>query len=316
LDWLEFSVTTSSEASGAVVDLLNRYGWGQAAIEVPVDCFEIELATATMPAKVIVKTWLPLDGTAEGSLRRLEEGLGYLQEVHADVQSSTRELAEANWLEAWKQQYHLLRVGRRIVIVPAWEEYAPAPGEVIICLEPGMAFGTGLHSTTRLCLEAMEGHLIPACTVLDVGTGSGVLSIAAAKLGARSVCALDADPMAVKVARENAERNCVADRVHVRHASLPGGTPAGLLAHFGVDHDLDMLHSGSYDLVLVNILAPVIVGMAEALAERMAPGGQLIAAGLVQSQEGDVEAALRAQGLQIFERSREEDWVSLVARRG
>jgi ribosomal protein L11 methyltransferase len=299
-----------------VVDLLNRYGWGQAVVEVPVDCFEFELALAPTPSQVIVKTWLPLDGTAKEPRRHLEEGLRHLQQVRTDVQASAHKVAEADWLEAWKQQYHLLRVGERIVIVPAWEEHVPAPGEAVICLEPGMAFGTGLHPTTRLCLEALEAHLLADCTVLDVGTGSGVLSIAAAKLGARSVLALDADPVAVKVARENVERNRVVDRVRVRHASLPGDTIGGLLARFGVDHDLDMVDSGSYDLVLINILAPVIAGMAQALSERMAPDGRLIAAGLVQSQEGDVEAALQAQGLRILGRSQEEDWVSLVARRG
>ena len=178
------------------------------------DCFEYELAAAPPPSTVIVKTYLPLDGTAGEAQRRLEEGLWHLGQIYPIPDPVIRELAEEDWAEAWKQQYHLLRVGRRIVIVPAWEAYAPAPGEVVIRLEPGMAFGTGLHPTTRLCLEALEAHLAPGCTVLDVGTGSGVLAIAAAKLGARSVLALDADPVAVSVARENVALNGVAGTGH------------------------------------------------------------------------------------------------------
>jgi ribosomal protein L11 methyltransferase len=262
----------------------------------------------------VVKTYLPVDGSADGAQRRLEEGLWHLSQIYPIPEPDIRELAEEDWTEAWKQQYHRLRVGQSIFIVPAWEAYEPASGEIVIQLEPGMAFGTGLHPTTQLCLEMMEKHLRPGCTVLDVGTGSGVLAISAAKLGARSVLALDADPMAVTVAQENVEMNGVTERVTVRHGSLPGGD--AVPRHFATDGSLDLLETGEFDLVIINILAPVIVGMAPALMTRLQPEGQLIAAGLIESQEREVVETLGKQGLQVFNRAQEKDWVSLAVRRG
>jgi ribosomal protein L11 methyltransferase len=314
LKWLEFSVTTDGEAAEAVVELFNRYGQGRAVIETLLDCFEYELVEAPEPADVIVKTYLPLDGAAAESRRRLEEGLWHLQQIYPIPEPVIRELAEEDWTEAWKQQYRLFRVGQRTVIVPAWEAYAPTPGEITICLEPGMAFGTGLHPTTRLCLEALERHLVPGCEVLDVGTGSGILAIAAAKLGARSVLALDSDPVAVGVAQENTAMNGVAGQVTVSHGSLPG---SGGISHYSSAWGApELLEAGSFDLVLINILAPVIVGMAPALEARLHSGGRIIAAGLIESQEEDVTGAFRGQRLEIVERTQDKDWVVLVVRQG
>ena len=313
MKWLEFSVTTDGEAAEAVVELFNRHGQSRAVVETPLDCFEYELAQAPEPADVIVKTYLPLDGGATELRRRLEEGLWHLRQIYPFPEPDIRELAEEDWAEAWKRQYHMLRLGQRTVIVPAWEAYAPAAGEIVIRLEPGMAFGTGLHPTTRLCLEALERHLRPDCAVLDVGTGSGILAIAAAKLGARAVLALDADPVAVRVAQENAATNGVGDRVTVRHGSLPGG--GEVWGTYAAGESPKLVKAGRFDLVLINILAPVIVGMAPALAARLGPGGQIIAAGLIESQEGDVANALNRQELEIVERVQEKDWVLLVVRR-
>ncbi|MFN2165975.1 MAG: 50S ribosomal protein L11 methyltransferase, partial [Anaerolineae bacterium] len=316
----EFSVTTNSEAAEAVAELFNRYGQGGAVIEVPVDCFEPDLATAPPPSEVIVRAYLPLDGTPEGAAsteeaqQRLREGLWHLGQIYPIPDPVVIPRGEEDWVEAWKQHYHLLRVGRRIVIVPAWEAYTPEPGEAIICMEPGMAFGTGLHPTTRLCLEALETSITPGSTVLDVGTGSGVLAIAAVKLGARSVLALDADPVAISVAQENVGLNGVASQVALQHSSLPGGTTTGWgLREGGEDRTVGILETGQFDLVLVNILAKVIIGMAPSLAARLGPGGRLIAAGLIESQEEQVRGAFQAAGLQIVGRTQEQDWVCLVA---
>jgi ribosomal protein L11 methyltransferase len=317
MDWLEISVETDNEAAEAVSELFKRYARGGVALETPVDCFEYELLAAPPPSRVIVKAYLPLDGAAEELRRRIEEGLWHLGQVYPLAEPVVHAMAETDWTEAWKRQYHRLRVGRRTVIVPAWEEYAAAPDEVIIRLEPGMAFGTGLHPTTRLCLQAMETHLVPGNTVLDVGTGSGILAIAAAKLGARPVLAIDADPAAVAVAQENAVKNKVASVVTVRHGSLPSsGLQEHMPWHFVADAAggrIEVVDSGQFDLVLVNILAPVIAGMAHALTERLAPGGRLVAAGLIDTQEADVVDALHAEHLRIVERLQEKDWVALVA---
>jgi len=312
LDWLEISVTTDSEAAEAVVELFNRHGHGQAVIEIPQDCFEYELEPQDQPTSVIVKTYLPADGSASSAQRRLEEGLWHLGRVYPIPEPVIRELMEQDWAEAWKRQYQLQRVGQRTVIVPAWEEYAPSPGEVVIRLEPGMAFGTGLHPTTRLCLRALETHCPVGGQLLDVGTGSGVLAIAAAKLGASSVLALDADAAAVTIARENVAMNGVDGFITVRHGTLPGGDAVPV--HFLANGNLDLLETGRFDLILINILAHVIASLAPALSARLAPGGTVIAAGLIDTQEHLVTESLRAAGLSIVERAQEKDWVSLVAR--
>ncbi|MGD8491607.1 MAG: 50S ribosomal protein L11 methyltransferase [Anaerolineae bacterium] len=314
MNWLEFSVTTESEATDAVVELFERCGWSQVVLEVPIDCFEYELE-ATPATVVIVKAYRPLDGDTQEARRRLEEGLWHLQQINPNIKPAVRELAESDWAEAWKDQYHLLRIGRRVVIAPAWEAYEPGDDEAVIRLEPGMAFGTGLHPTTRLCLAALE-DLAPDRTVLDVGTGSGVLAIAATKLGARAVLAVDADPVAVRVAKDNVALNGVASQVEVRHGSLPGTPVEDLPARFRVDGQLELLEMGHFDLVLVNILAPVIVAMAPALAARLHPAGWLVAAGLIEVQETEVTAALAAQGLKVVDRYQEADWIALVAQRG
>ena len=312
MDWLEISVATDSEAAEAVVELFNRHGHGQAVIEIPQDRFEYELETETPPTSVIVKTYLPNDGSASTPQRRLEEGLWHLGQVYPIPEPVIRELAEKDWAEAWKQQYQLQRLGRRTVIVPAWEEYAPSPGEVVIRLEPGMAFGTGLHPTTRLCLRALETHCPAGGELLDVGTGSGVLAIAAAKLGASSVLALDADAAAVAIAQENVAMNGVDGRVTVRHGTLPGGDAVPV--HFLGNGSLDLLETGRFDLILINILAHVIISLAPALSARLAPGGTVLAAGLIDTQEPHVTESFRAAGLDVVERAQEKDWVSLVAR--
>ena len=311
MDWLEISVTTDTEAAEAIVELFNRYGQGQAVVETPVDCFEYELPTVPQPSTVIVKTYLPGDGSAREAQQRLEEGLWHLGRVYPIPEPDIRILVEKDWAEAWKQQYHLQRIGQRTVIVPAWETHSPEPGEITIRLEPGMAFGTGLHPTTRLCLRALENSLIPGSDVLDVGTGSGVLSIAAAKLGARSVLALDADWAAVTAARENMVMNGVGEQVAVRHGTLPGG--GSVPRHFVEGGALELLDRGHFDLILINILAPVILSLTPSLAERLAPAGRVIAAGLIESQEPEVREAFRNQGLVILERTQEKDWVALVA---
>lgn len=305
--WIEFRVQATPETAEPIVELFNRHGRGQAVVETPVDCFEHELSDC-VPDTVVVTTYLPAE--ASEARQRLEEGLWYLGRILPIPEPQIRELAEQDWANSWKEQYHRLRVGRSLVIVPAWEEYTPAAGETVLRLEPGMAFGTGLHPTTRLCLAALEDEMAPGLSVLDVGTGSGVLAIAAARLGAGRVLAIDADPVAVRVARDNAAANDVSGQVEARHASLAGG--GDVPSHFLDGGQLPTLESGTFDLVVVNILAPVITAMAPALAERTAPGGRLIAAGLIDTQEADVLAALQAHGLIPLRCTQEQDWVCLT----
>ena len=286
--WLEVSVQVNGEAAEAVIELFNRYGHGGAVLSTDFD--------NGSGAVVTVKAYLPLNEEGNEARRRLEEGLWHLSQIYPIPSPRFRQLTEEDWASSWKKHYRVLRVGRRLVIKPSWQEYSPRPEDVVVELDPGMAFGTGVHPTTRMCLAALEDHLRPGMRVLDLGTGSGILAIAAAKLGAGFVLALDVDPVAVRVARDNVSANGVEGIVVVRRGSLAEA-------------------EGRFDFVLVNILARVIVELAEGLADRLRPGGLLVAAGIIEHQEEGVRRALQAHGMAVVERRRERDWVTLIAAR-
>jgi ribosomal protein L11 methyltransferase len=190
-----------------------------------------------------------------------------------------------------------LRVGQRIVVKPSWQTYTPRPDDVVVELDPGMAFGTGLHPSTRLCLVALEEYLTPGMRVLDVGTGSGILAIAAARLGAGPVLATDIDPIAIQAARANVAANEVEHIVSVEPGSWPTLEP----------------QDQAFDIVLVNILAETIVELLdEGLAHYLKKAGLIVVAGIIESQEAMVAEALGAQGVDIVKRLQEKDWVALV----
>ena len=289
MEWLEVSVTVDNEAAEAVAEVLSRYAYRGVVIEAGPDGW------STQP--VAVRAYLPADDQLRANKRRAEEALWHLGQIWPIPAPTFRPIAEADWEEAWKEQLSVLHVGQHIVIRPSWLDYTPAPGDVVIELDPGMAFGTGLHPTTQLCLEAFEALVQPGAEVLDLGTGSGILAIAAAKLGAQSVTAVDNDPVAVKTARENAMANNVHEVVTVVEGSLG-----------------DV--SGDYDLVVVNIVARVIAEMLhEELATHMRPGGKVIATGIIVDQETEVTEALEQKRLALTGHQRMGDWVCLVAER-
>jgi ribosomal protein L11 methyltransferase len=193
-----------------------------------------------------------------------------------------------------------MRIGRRLVIRPTWRRHRAAAHDVVLALDPGMAFGTGLHPTTRLCLAAIEiagarGDLDGA-RVLDVGCGSGILAIAAARLGAAGVLGLDIDPIAIEATSANARRNRLARRVRARQGTLPSG-------------------AGPHEVVLANLIASLLITLAAPLHEELRPGGLLLASGIFADREAEVVAAFGAAGLGVVERSAEGDWVALAARR-
>ena len=209
-DLIELALSDLDDAAAAAVaEIFDRRGWGGAVHE--------EIIDADGGVRTTLKTYVA--AADEERLRKIEIELARLNHQRAAQGQPAiplpqrRRLAETDWAEAWKAHYHVLPIGRRLVIKPTWETYAPQPDQVVIELDPGLAFGSGLHATTRLCLELLEEHLRPGERVLDVGTGSGILAIAAACLGAAAVVALDNDPEAVRVARENVLLNGVADRV-------------------------------------------------------------------------------------------------------
>ncbi len=296
--WWEISVQVDGEAAEAVCELFNRYGQGGAVVEQVVGREDRESDETPTALTVVVKAYLPVTPQGRESRQRLEGGLWHLSQLYPIPSPQIRELAQTDWATAWREQFTTLHVGQRVVIKPTWLSYSPSPNEAVIELDPGMAFGTGLHPTTRQCLLALEEHLRPGMSVLDLGSGSGILTIAAAKLGAGAVLALDTDPIAVEVARANVRTNGVQQQVTIAQGSLSAA-------------------QGKFDLVVVNILARVIIELvAQGLTNCLKPGGIIVTAGIIEEQAADVEAALCGQGVTIVERQVERDWVSLIGQIG
>jgi ribosomal protein L11 methyltransferase len=301
--WLEISLTVDGELAEAVAEVLARHTPGGVAIESTAIVADAEdEGHATGPLRVC--GYLPVNAQLEETRRRLEEGLWYLGRISPLPAARYQWVQEADWAEAWKQHYHPILIGRRLVIVPAWLE-SPDPGRIAVRMDPGMAFGTGTHPTTQLCLELIEAALAdmpPAgepVDMLDMGCGSGILAVAALKLGARRALGVDIDAEAVPVAQQNAALNGVLDRFAVGQGSVH----AVLAASFAFRQAA---------LVTANILAPVIVRLfGDGLADLVSPGGVLILSGILADQAGEVEAAAEAKGLTLYERRQEGDWVAL-----
>ena len=303
MKWIEICVEADGEAAEAVSALFNEYTQFGAV-------FEELWPDTSQPHVIRVKTFL----SAEHSevLPRIEEALWHLGQIHPLPPPSLRWLSEADWMEAWKSDYRVQRIGRRVVIKPSWQSYTAAPGQVVIELDPGLAFGTGLHPSTRLCLVALEECLQQGDRVLDVGTGSGILSIAAAKLGAGSIVAVDIDNVALKVARENIARNSVQKIISLQRASLhPLSTsdqPGDRVETFNALGTWN----GAFDLLLMNIFANVIVSSAEAIAACLTADGLFIVSGITEPQEHMTRQALAAAGLTVVKRRAQKDWVALI----
>ena len=242
----------------------------------------------------LVTGYLPTDDRLEGRLDGLQVALRQLSSFGvegAGTELTLRTVEEADWANAWKAFYKPMRVGRHLLVTPPWETPDLAPTDIPLVIDPGMAFGTGSHPTTQLCLAALEDYVRPGMTVADIGTGSGILAIAAAKLGAASVLGTDNDPLCVRIAAENAAVNGV---------SIPTQSD---------------FPTGTYDLVVANILADVIIGMGDPLAQIVRPDGTLIVSGIIDTRESDVRLALEGEGFFPLETRTSGEWVALLFRR-
>lgn len=244
------------------------------------------------PNRCCVRIYLP---QGPSLVHTAEEINRFLDEHFPHLWPQARPLKEQEWAEGWKAFFTPQSVGQRLVIKPPWAEAAEA-GRIIVEIDPGPAFGTGQHPTTRLCLRELEAHLHPGMAVLDLGAGSGILAIAAAKMGAERVLALDTDPVAVKAARQNIALNQVGERVEVKWGGLEACTE-------------------SFDLALVNISSEAIIGMAAGLRGVVGPEGILIASGFIADNLEGVIAALRGAGWGVGEVAQEEEWRAVVARK-
>jgi ribosomal protein L11 methyltransferase len=304
---IEVGVETDGEAAEAISAVFNRYSQNGTVIE------EVWSKPSASPV-IRVKTFLSAEQSS--ALPQIEEALWHLGRLHPIPAPSVRYLAEADWADAWKADFKTLRIGRRIVIKPSWQSYAATADQLVIELDPGLAFGTGLHPSTKLMLEALERHVEPGDRVLDVGTGSGILAIAAVKLGAGNVVALDIDGLALEVARENVGRNGVQDQIWLQKASLTPAPISGDPQNPSSVFDARGTWSGAFDLLLMNILADVIARSAEPIASCLTEGGLFIVSGIIQPQEDHVRQALLTAGLNVAKRRSKKDWVALIGRKG
>ena len=278
--WTEITI----EAGPSAVDAV-----GQALLDAGCTGFEVR-SDALPPA---VAGYLPVDDRLEGRLEAIQERLRALPTFGvegAGTELTLRTVQEEDWANAWKAFFKPMRVGRHLVVTPPWETPELGPGDIPLIIDPGMAFGTGSHPTTQLCLAALEDYVRPGMRVADIGTGSGILAIAAAKLGASPVVATDIEPPSIGIAADNAKANGVAIQTQV---PLPDGT---------------------YDVVVANILADVIIGMADDIAARVTPSGLFLASGIIDTRENDVRVAVEAAGFASLETRRQADWVALVFR--
>ncbi|WP_371370633.1 50S ribosomal protein L11 methyltransferase [Sporomusa aerivorans] len=307
MKWAEISIQTSHEATEAVADIFHDLGASGVVIEDPElinsyrrsgswDYCDIpeELDTEV----VTIKAYLPVDDLLDDKLRVFEDRVNRLQEHNLDKGRgciNCREVQEEDWASSWKEYFHPVRVSEHIVIKPSWEEYLPVEGDIVIELDPGMAFGTGTHHTTAMCVRFLEEVIKPADTVFDVGTGSGILAVAAAKLGAARVRGVDLDSVAVRVAKENAAFNKVTETVDI--------TQGDLLT--GVD--------GTANVIVANIIADIIIKMLPDVKKRLEKNGLFIASGIITERLSDVTAALIEHGFVVDKVTEEGGWAAILA---
>lgn len=299
--WLELTVTVDAEAVEAVSEILGRVAAGTAVrptrlLRDPHD----ELAAREDPAAPYELTaHIPDDETAEAALDGTQRALWHLTAfgLRPIGELQVRSVEDADWTDAWKAGYAPQRIGR-VVIVPSWLDEPMAPGEVAVRMDPGMAFGTGLHPTTRGCLSLLQRVGPMPGRVLDVGSGSGILALAALRLGAGHADCLDTDPVAVETTRANAAANGFADQLTAREGSLPAAPEAA-----------------PYPLVLANLVAALLVKLATPLVAHLAKGGSLLASGIIEGRADEVLDALGNAGLLLDQRLDDGEWVSLRMRR-
>ncbi|MDS1029442.1 50S ribosomal protein L11 methyltransferase [Bacillota bacterium LX-D] len=307
--WQEISVTTTEEAAEAVSNLFYEIGASGVVIQDPKvlarylaeanwDAYElpVELIEAE---NVVIKGYLPIDDLLPGRLNQFRNQLETLQEHFTQylAEVSLAEIAEEDWANSWKTYYKPEKIGNRIVIVPSWENYSADEEDLIVKLDPGMAFGTGNHPTTALCIKFLEKYLQPGASVIDVGTGSGVLSIVAAKLGAGKVVAVDADTLAVQVAQQNVLENKVEQQVETKYSDLLAGVEE------------------QADFIVANIIADVIILLTPQAKSKLKKGGFFLVSGIILDRWPDVHEVLTKSGFQVIERRQENDWVTALAQK-
>lgn len=308
--WARISVVTTHEGADLIANILMELGAAGTEIDDPSLVNEYidaglwdytDLPRAEDTETVTVRAYLPEDARLESSLLALAERIAALRHAGAALGAGTIShsfVADEDWAETWKAYIHTEKIGERIVVRPTWEEYTPSADEIVIELDPGAAFGTGAHATTAMCLRWLEHLVSPGMRVYDVGCGSGILAVAAAKLGAGEVIAMDYDPVAVSVAEENIRQNNVHNVVACESdllSACEGAAPA--------------------ELITANIIADVIIRLFAQLDRHLAPGGTLLASGIIDDRIADVEHAAAQHGFTVLDMTCEKEWAAMIIRR-
>ena len=311
MNWIEVTIKTTTEAVEAITNILDNERTGGVVIEDPKDFLfqkkneldwdyvEEEVFNKSGQEGVLIKTYISEERNVMEVIENIKQKVLGLKEFGIDIGEgsvSLGQVKEEDWANEWKKYYKPTKVGQKIVVKPTWEEYEEQDGDLIIELDPGMAFGTGTHETTSMCIRELEKYVDETKRVFDIGCGSGILAIAAAKLGAKEVVAGDLDEVAVKVSKENCEENNVSDKVIVKHGSL-----------FEVVE-------GKADVIVANIIADIIKILAKDVSEFLTEDGVFISSGIILAKIDEVVEALEQNGFEIVEIIKLGEWSAIVSK--
>ncbi|MGI6143519.1 MAG: 50S ribosomal protein L11 methyltransferase [bacterium] len=307
MQWSEISVSIDREGVEAVANMFHELGAGGVVIEDPelINSYRAggwayeDLPSVGPERGVIVRAYLPVDSRLPVRLQEIKASVNQILSTlpHLQGKIEFRRVEDEDWAGAWKKYYQTTKLGDRLVIKPVWEQYLPSSEEIVIEIDPGMAFGTGTHPSTVMCLLGLEDYINGGERVIDIGTGSGILAIAAAKLGASAVIGIDCDPIAVKSARSNVELNQVADRVSLYQGDLLTGIQA------------------TADLIVANLTADLIKVLTTQLDCLLVPEGRAILGGIITARLAEVQDNLREAGYVTTETRTQDDWVTLVVQK-
>lgn len=310
MKWAEISIKTTHEATEPVAEIFHEVGAAGVVIEDPelVNAYRnsgawdyTDIPEAMDTEVVTVKAYLPVDEELDDRLRRFSEAVDALAGHNINKGAgdiSCNEIQDEDWSSSWKEYFHTVKVGDIIVIKPSWEAYNESPDDIVIELDPGMAFGTGTHHTTAMCIRLLEEIITGGMKVFDVGTGSGVLAITAAKLGATDIAAVDFDSVAVRVAKDNVANNSVEEYISVRQGDLLQGI------------------EGRADVIIANIIADIIIRLLDDVPHKLKQGGTMLASGIIADRVADVTAAVVAHGLLVDKVVEQGGWAAMVIRHG
>jgi len=312
VDWTEISIKTSQEGADIAAQAFYEVGITGLVIEDPDELSQLskeeffwdyidESMVGTSDGTVVIKAYLSSDSSLGEKLSLIKDKINWLKnrDLGVDLGSLDIELTsvrEEDWSNTWKKYYKPMKVSDRIVIKPSWETYNKKKGQVILTLDPGMAFGTGTHETTMLCMQAIDQYIRPDHSLIDIGCGTGVLSIGALLLGAKAATAIDLDGNAVEIARKNAQINKVLDRMTLVHGNL-----------------LDEIE-GSYDIVVANIIADVIIELSQYVTNYIKAGGLFISSGIIHERLDEVIEQIESVGLIIEKVAKMGEWAMVVSR--